>query len=286
MLQLISKLQHNTYEKGEYSDEQARNIEETINLIKDFPWDTERALTDIQLTGPSVTIQDSDLNYLKLGLYFNGKFCLYYLDSQNHLYEYHASTIDEAYNLVRDFFEQKLDIKQFDKHLFNIGNKPHFITNDFVYRVKPSKIVLTVALISSFVVSSIYFRAIAGQSSTPHPAGVIFLFAAIIGVFIGGLVFIFTPGKKQYLQISRGNNLFSYGYDEKHIILYDKLNIQEISYYVSNKGWVSDLKITFKNGSYIQPENLINAQTLLRKFPKALNITIKQVNQTLSGRTE
>jgi hypothetical protein len=88
MPEFISKLQHNTYEKGEFSDEQPRDLEETINLIKDFPWDAERTLTDIQLTGPSVTILDNDLNYLKLGLYFGGKFCVYYLDKDNHLYEY------------------------------------------------------------------------------------------------------------------------------------------------------------------------------------------------------
>jgi hypothetical protein len=38
MLQLTSKLQHNTYEKGEFSDEQSRNVDETIQLIKNFPW--------------------------------------------------------------------------------------------------------------------------------------------------------------------------------------------------------------------------------------------------------
>ncbi|QEC79944.1 hypothetical protein [Mucilaginibacter ginsenosidivorax] len=85
MPQFISKLQRNTYEKGEFSDEQPRNLDETIQLIKDFPWDLERPLTDIQLTGPSVTIQDAELNYLKLGLYFGGKFCVYYLDKDNQI---------------------------------------------------------------------------------------------------------------------------------------------------------------------------------------------------------
>lgn len=37
MLQLTSKIQHNTYEKGEFSDEQPRDLDETIRLIKDFP---------------------------------------------------------------------------------------------------------------------------------------------------------------------------------------------------------------------------------------------------------
>ena len=54
MPEFISKLQHKTYEKGEFSDEKVRSLDETIKLIKTFPWDAERTLTDVQLTGSSV----------------------------------------------------------------------------------------------------------------------------------------------------------------------------------------------------------------------------------------
>lgn len=286
MLQLISKLQHNTYEKGEFSDEQPRNLVETIQLIKDFPWDGERALTDIQLTGPSVTIRGNDRNFLKLGLYFSGKFCLYYLDHRNHLYEYHAPTIDEACRLVDDFFNQRIDLQLFDKHLFNIGNKQHFITNSFIYRIKPFKVIGIAALISFFVLSSFYFRLLSDETSSQYPSGIVFLVSAVLGVFIGVIVFVFTMGKHQYLQISRGNNRFSYGYDEKRVILYNKLEVKEISYYIGARGGMSHPKITFKNGSYIEPENLISVSTLLKKFPKSLKITIKQYQQTSLGSTE
>jgi hypothetical protein len=37
MLEFISKLQYKTYEKGEFSDENRRSLEETLQLIKDFP---------------------------------------------------------------------------------------------------------------------------------------------------------------------------------------------------------------------------------------------------------
>jgi len=286
MLQLISKLQHNTYEKGEYSDEQPRDLDETIQLIKDFPWDAERALTDIQLTGPSVTIEDNDRNSLKLGLYFSGKFCLYYLDHCDHLYEYHAPTIDEACRLVDDFFNQQIDLKLFDRHLFNIGNKQHFITNSFIYRIKPFKVIGIAALISFFVLSSFYFRLLPDEASSRYPVGAVFGIVAALGLFIGVIVFALTMGKRQYLQISRGNSKFSYGYNEKRIVLYDKLDIKEISYYIGARGGMSHPKITFKNGSYIEPENLISVSTLLKKFPESLKITIKQYQQTSLGSTE
>ena len=134
MPEFISKLQHKTYEKGEFSDEKVRSLDETIKLIKTFPWDAERTLTDVQLTGPSVTIRDEDINYLKVGLYFNGKYCLYYLDSDNHLYEYHAPDIDDACIKVADFFNASLDLQKFEKHFLNVGNKAYFDTNYFEYR--------------------------------------------------------------------------------------------------------------------------------------------------------
>jgi len=277
MLQLISKLQHNTYEKGEFSDECPRALNETIQLIKDFRWDAERTLTDIQLTGPSVTIQDDALNYLKLGLYFNGKFCVYYLDSGNHLYEYHAPNIDEACDLVIDFFNQTPDLNRFEKHFFNIGNKPHFVTNDFVYRFNSFKI-FAVALGASvyllFLFSVLFFTAIGKEKAMP--IAVILTLVIAVGIFIGYISATTIKGLHQYLQISKGKTEFSYGYDEQHVVIYDKADIKEISYTLGGKGSVGNIKIIFKNGEFIQPTNLLDGMTLLEKFPKTTKIVTNQ----------
>ncbi|WP_413668256.1 hypothetical protein ACEN9X_27920 [Mucilaginibacter sp. Mucisp86] len=269
MLQLISKLQHNTYEKGEFSDEQPRDLEETIQFIKDFPWDAERALTDIQLTGPSITIQDDDLNYLKFGLYFNGKFCAYYLDRDNHLYEYHAKTVDEACDLVADFFNQKLNLSLFEKHFFNIGNKPHFITNDFIYRFNSARVFaigLVISVYLLFFFGVLFFTAIGKEKAMP--VSVFLTMIVTLGILIGYIAATTMKGRHQYLQISKGKTQFSYGYDEEHIVVYDKADIKEISYTLGSKGSVSNVKIMFKNGEFIQPANLLDGMTLLEKFPK------------------
>lgn len=285
MFQLRSKLQHNTYEKGEYSDEQHRSLDETIQLIKAFPWDAERALTDIQLTGPSVTIQDNDLNYLKLGLYFNGKFCVYYLDSGNHLYEYHAETINEACELVKDFFEQTLNLKPFDKHLFNIGNKPHFVSSDFIYRVNPLRVIASVAMLSIYALFIIY-NIIAGNFNPTNKAipVVALLFIVLIGLFIGYLVFIAMGGRNQYLQISRGNNHFSYGIDSQHIVTYNKADIEEIVYTQGRN--MSDIKIRFKNGEVIKPTMLIKDYDLIQKFPEKSGVKITYIRKTRFGESK
>jgi len=285
MLQLISKLQHNTYEKGEYSDEQPRDVEETLKLIKDFPWNAERALTDIQLTGPSVTILDFDLNYLKLGLYFNGKFCVYYLDKSNHLYEYHAKTIEEACNLVKDFFDQVLNLNLFEKHFFNIGNQPHFITNDFVYRVNPLRVITPIALFSAYILLIIYIIFQGGfNPANKAIQGVPLLFIILIGIAIGYMVYITMSGRNQYLQISRGNNHFSYGIDEQHIVVYDKADIDEIIHKQSRN--MVDIEIRFKNGEVIKPTMLISDVDFIQKFHEKSGVKISYIRKTRFGESK
>src|SRR5579875_2557486 len=135
MADYISKVQHKTYEKGEFSEEKARTLADTIELIRSFPWDQERPLTSVELTGPSITIQDEDVNWLKVGLYFNGKFCLYYLDNNNHLYEYHAPNLDDAINMVTDFFNKQLVLQKFEKHFFSVNKRHYFSTGLFYYHI-------------------------------------------------------------------------------------------------------------------------------------------------------
>ncbi|MEO3407232.1 hypothetical protein AAFN85_25160 [Mucilaginibacter sp. CAU 1740] len=288
MLQLISKIQHNTYEKSEFSDEQPRDVDETIRLIKDFPWNAERPLTDIQLTGPSVTIIDNDLNYLKLGLFFNGKFCVYYLDNHNHLYEYHAPNIDEASNLVKDFFDQALDLKPFEKHFFNIGNKPHFITSDFVYRVNPVRVLAFALMFSAYITIGLsYFIMHAMNINGGFSSLIVVLIMILMGVLFGYVALVNINGRNQYLQISRGNTVFSYGPDEKHINTYNKADVVELLY-LTAKGDrdMGNVRIIFKNGEIIQPKMLIRDHELIQKFPEKLGIKVSYIHKTVFGESK
>ncbi|MGN8068561.1 hypothetical protein [Mucilaginibacter sp. SG564] len=268
MPQFVSKLQHNTYEKGEFSDEQPRNFDNTIDLIKNFPWDQERSLTDIQLTGPSVTIQDNDLNYLKLGLYFGGKFCVYYLDKGNHLYEYHTPDLDSVSTLVSDFFTQKLDLKLFEKHFFNVGNRAHFITKNFIYRLSTWYFL---TLMSLFF---IYLCIILLSSINKNNSGSLFLLCLTLFIFGSFLLYAssrYFKNRQQYLQISKGNNRFSFGYNDQQIVTYNKSDVQQIIYYAgkgnSSRNLSDDVEVYFKDGSAIKISNmLISAIDLLAKF--------------------
>lgn len=225
------------------------------------------------------------MNYLKLGLYFNGKFCVYYLDNHNHLYEYHAKTIEEICNLVKDFFDQVLNLNLFEKHFFNVGNQPHFITNDFVYRVNPFRVITPIALFSAYILLIIYIISQGGFNPTSKAIpGVALLVIILVGVFIGYMVYITMSGRNQYLQISRGNSQFSYGIDEQHIVVYDKADIDEIIHKQSRN--TADIEIRFKNREVIKPTMLISDVDFIQKFHEKSGVKITYIRKTRFGESK
>jgi len=267
MPEFISKLQHNTYEKGEFTDEEVRDVEETLHLVRTFPYDRERTGTDIQLTGPSVTIQDEYVNYLKVGLYFNGKLCIYYLDRDNHLYEYHAADVDDAANMVKDYFTGQLNLQKFDRHLFNIGNRPHFVTNHFEYRIKfwpyflfASLLLLLLIILVSMIISS---RSVA-LSLFPM---IIFLVITICAIYYN--IFI---NKDTYLQISKGSDTFLFGNSESDAKTYNKADILKFEIGESrNQDLLGIYELYLKNGEVLRISSLlIKRYDLLKKFSDAM----------------
>jgi hypothetical protein len=275
MPQFISKLQYKTYEKGEFSDEKPRSLDETLQLIKDFPWDKQRGV-DIQPTGPSVTIQDEYVNYLKIGLYFNGKFCLYYLDNDNHLYEYHTDNLNDASQLVKDFFSLALDLSKFEKHFFNVGNQKHFATQYFEYRIKPLRVLILTSFLLIMVTMFLFFSIAAIIKVDVFY--VILLMTSVLGLFTYLLFRIYYNAfrnRNNYLQISKGNDVFSFGYNENYVTTYNKKDIDTITACEPkgnrNPNNVSVYEITFKDGTSLKFSNMLIADSVLRsKFPEGI----------------
>jgi hypothetical protein len=283
MSDLVSKLQHKTYEKGEFSEEKARTLEETIELIKNFPWDQERPLTSVELTGPSVTIQDEGINWFKVGLYFNGKFCLYYLDCNNHLYEYHAPDLDDAISMVTAFFNQQLDLQKFEKHFFNIGNQAHFVTNYFEYHIKLSRalFLMSFMLMYGILLFPLDILILKGRVAPAHSTATILvsIFLICISPFfymiLFRMIYSIVKNRNNYLQLSKGNPIFYFGYDESNISTYKKDDIKEVLVYEShgsrNPNLISVFEICFKDGSAIKFSNiLISSIAFHSKFPEDL----------------
>ena len=271
MSEFISKLQYKTYEKGEFSGEKPRGLEETLQLIKDFPWDEQRGV-DVQLTGPSVTIQDEYVNYLKVGLYFNGKFSLYYLDHDNHLYEYHTDDLNDVCKQVTDFFSQQLDLGQFDKHVFSIGSKHHFENGAFDYGLS-KRLVFSYAITVGFLLCVVSFANASLFKVRDMPILVILLLIFLDIIFYAGsyyLIKIFIKTKDMCIYISKGKNEFQFW---KNDVLseYKKENVARLDIYgqTGRSSRIFNLmEIIFKDGSnLIVPGTLVDPFTLISKLP-------------------
>ena len=118
MTSLVSKLQNQDYEAGEFADELPRTLEETLILFNSFPWNEQRLLSNNDLTGASITIAgDETHDYLKVGLHNSDRFVVYYFNAKFCLYQHYVSTNNEVNNLVISLFNKSIDLKLFKSYL-------------------------------------------------------------------------------------------------------------------------------------------------------------------------
>lgn len=277
MTLLISKVQFKRSEKGEFHDTAPRNLNDTISLIRNYPWDTERGLASIELTCPSITIEHPIGTFLKVGPYFSGKFSIYYLNTDNRVYLKTANTLEDAGIWVKLYFEQKGKLEGFERYGFTFKTAAHFQTNAFEYIVDRKAIFgffrfpIYIAPFFIFICwlnyleSPVNFNALA-------PIAVLFLFLLLSSPLIYLFLNYLSANKVSYLKISKGHDEFLYGtVDAKKS--YNKLDIAEINAFGvrnSRSPWseCEVFLITFNNGEQIQFTSLLIAgETLRMKFP-------------------
>lgn len=294
MPKFISKVQHDTYEKGEFSDEKERTLEETIELVKSFPFDAERNFTDIQLTGPSVTIQDEYLNYLKVGLYFNGKLCVYYLDNDNHLYKCYVLSVDDACNLATDFFNGTLDLTKFEKHLFNIGSRKHFENGNFDYTINQSRFYMRFIFTLLFCLPFPFFGVCLTYVNAPILVKLFLIPICFIITcqFIFALLLIigyYLKSKNIFLHLSSGADSFKFGIGDE-VKEYIKSDIIDITIYWCHQSRriilfdtvFNVVEVKFNDNSIIEfPGFLIDQFLIQKKFPNNQITIIYKISELI-----
>ena len=275
MPELTSKLQYKYYEKGEFTDKKARNLEDTLQLIKDFPWGSQGGV-DVTLTCPSVTIIDESNNYLKVGTYFSGKLCLYYFTRDHHLYELPVESTSGAEPFVTAFFNGETDLEKFERNRLVANAASNFEDGSFYYEVsEPSYygrfiFLIVMLLLMLFSSSMIFFL------PSPWLARIFFG-----GIFLYMLAFL---SRQQYLvnkyfrrcrymglELSSGKDVFSFG-DADGLAEYHKSDLLEINIYGALAGksvpLLTLLELVFKNETRITiPSMLIDPLVLINKFP-------------------
>ena len=104
---LTTKIQHRNLKPGEFVDIKPRTYEETIACINNFPWENEREHLIVSLTNLSVTIESPINNFLKLALFYNGKFVLHFFNDQHELYTKSFYQKQDAFPYIKNYFKVK-----------------------------------------------------------------------------------------------------------------------------------------------------------------------------------
>jgi hypothetical protein len=272
---LISKTQYKRSEQGEFHDAGRRDLGETLLLIENYPWASERAGAPVELTCPSITIEHPAGTCLKIGIYFSGKFALYFLNARGRLYFEVADTLLQACQRVSEFFQRE-DFRMGKRQLaFNPA--AHFRTKSFEYEVNFKAalqffrfpVYLTPAiLLFGWMKSSTYS---AGFSWIAGPIAVLMLY-----LLCSPLIYFYFDyqafDRHKFLRLSTGHHDFMFGTTDKARV-YKKEDIAEIAAYGgrnSRSFWsfCEVFVITFHNGEYIQFTSLlISGGKLRKKFP-------------------
>lgn len=295
MNQLITKLQHKLDEPGEFTEIALRSYNETIQVIESFPWQAEHDHLVVALTNPSVTIESGTGNFLKLSLYYHEKFVLYFLDHDKKLYSKSFLKLADSYPFIQQFFEKGEVTLDAFKHEITWGknNRSHFQTQSF--SVETNGVTWRRFLIRSswlqftFLLYGLILFAL--LTTKPHYRGMAWiwrsgdilviakalLFLLLLFIIFGGLNLIFFINyylhlNRYVLQLSRGNDLFSYG-PVSSPVTYSKHDIAEIRFRGDKNGRnplrkFQVFKIKFFNCEQVLiPTVFFDESDMFNKFP-------------------
>lgn len=298
MKTLCSKIQLKNFEVGEFGEIANRTLDETLNLIFSFPWATERALASVELHCPSVTIESLSGSYLKVGPYFNGKFCIYHCSKSGKVTFQVLNELNEMIAIIAEFFNGKIKIAGFQNYKYVVNPRKYFKTNPYEYKPGAKaifnyfKLDLLIIVAPLCILGTKFFT---DWSVITNPLG---LFAILIFLlfFCGPSLYLlldYQPyTKNQFLKISRGHHHFIFG-DIAGNKEYDKSDIVGICRYYNHGGrnpWSGSqvYRITFKNGEMLLFNSLLIDQwAFIKKFPgleiKSKHVFFPTVNAVLSN---
>lgn len=274
MYKLITKYQLSGCEDGEYYGIAERNIEETIQLIQDFDWKSERQHLSVDVTGAGICIENELGDFLKICNYYHHKYIVYYYDhKKRNVYYKIFETIDETLEEVRLFFQYKTleGYTKENKHFANQRFK--FSTNDFIYEssiwksLKSPTIIYAIIAFIFIILPSLYY-----QTGTMIALIMcIFIFSILIIPQLPFLIKFNSAAKGYQLIISRGKSDFHFGKKDS-LNIYNKTDILYINEvgYSNSRHPLSDvqyIRLTMKDGTILLiPNTIIDSIDLAMKL--------------------
>ena len=265
MTEVISKLQHQEFETGEFIHEKVRTFNECKKIIEGFPWDKERENLKVGLTNPSITFQKRQYNYLKLSTSYNQKFVLNYFNESQELFSKTFNAYIDTLSLIEKYFnETSFDTTELRKENIWLKNvRQHFETQNFNFRVtftSARKYLIKTSLISFYLTIALIIIPVFIKNR--HLEYYDYIVFGLISFLVGGglniILFInhYLFAKGNLLILSRGNDNFYFG-EVNNLTHYNKkeiLNYTTIRHH-SNRSPINEfavLKIEMINGDVIK----------------------------------
>lgn len=232
MKMFVTKTQYDYFEDGEFVEIMQLDAIGILKKVDDFYWDNYRNFYEVKLTCPSITIEHFDDSYLKIGLYFYGKYILYYLNPSKRLFHKIVDTLEDVKLFLNSYlsgnFQQDLFMKYWET---NWRPQRFFKTKKFLYHVNWKRNLWILIFPIIFLIQYILF---VNKLLNASPNGVLaFLFFTVFFVFMSGIsIFLFFNyyifSKNLVLKLSRGNDLFYFG-EENNLKKYSKNDIVKVT---------------------------------------------------------
>ncbi|MBO9620488.1 MAG: hypothetical protein J7539_15790 [Niabella sp.] len=276
---LTSKVQYKGYEPGEFEQIQQRTYEETLQLIKNYPWEKEHDHLVVDMTTPSVTVQDDNGSYLKLGLYYNNKFVLYYYDAGNHqLYLKSVVTLEESFPYIQEYFNNPEQIPTGFKseNTWFKEKALHFVTNDFRYVIDERRLrafCFSFSNIIHFGFGLFLVLLLATHPiKDPHPLLLVLLLLPALLLMGGGmnillLIKYYYTDKGKVLIFSKGKSVFYYG-TENEQKEYQKQDIDSVEIKQSSNNGKNPIYDFAAYRIYMKDGTLLTFTSLLIPYPE------------------
>lgn len=273
-------MQFGNFETGEFVDEKYRTYEETIRLINSYPWESQRHGNKVAMTNPSVTIDRNDKDYLKLSLFYNGKFVLYYLDQKKVLFTKSYSDLVTSFKDIKCYFESShFDTSDFKKqNTLTDNNEEHFVTKNLSYEVskRKAKAYLLSTSVINFSFAVLMLLIFMFKRTTELNIFAIMLLSSCTFYMGGGLNIIvffnyYFYSRDKILIMSKGNNISYFG-KTGDVTQYDKADILslEVSRVRGSKHPLASFSITtieLSDGRYLDIPNIfLNKSDLHHKL--------------------
>lgn len=285
---MITKIQYNYYEDGEYTDIQYLDLSEILHLFNTFPFsDSSKHKSFVYSAEDSICLENTNNQFLKIVKYHPDYYHLLYFNSKDFsLHQKLVQQSNDVIDIISNFYESALFNPShycFDTPSFQEKLLESFKGKSFEYSTRKrwksylfkDNILDLIYLICGL--SLLFWGLLTHKSIFPS------LILLPLGIISCTLFLNYYLKSKDYVLIlSKGSSTFQYGpkaalqtFEKSNIKSFEEIGIKNIRAPFNQYYYV---KITMKDNTVvIIPNIIISDSDLQLKFPRLNGSTRKQM---------